>query len=84
MDKLSVSLQISQETFIESVSLRQKLSAIRDKKDGIQLEINEVCFLSGLLDELIRSSVNKAYRLESLANDFLNCYDQYGRTVTKE
>jgi len=74
MEKLSVGLKIGPDELSQCVELHQNITETLNKKGTVQLSTETATFLRDFLNEIISSSVTKAYKLENIGNNFLDCY----------
>ncbi len=75
MDKLSIGIRIAPEQLSKSVEILKKIENNFCKQDTLILELDEKVFVKELLNDIIRSSIAKANKLESIGNDFLSSYE---------
>lgn len=75
MEKLSVGFKISPEELSKCVELHNRICQKFKEQDTFVLELEDKTFLKEFLEGIIRSSVQKANRLQSIGNDFLCNYE---------
>lgn len=71
MTVMTIAIKIKPEDLENTNIVLHKLADI--KKDSVTLNISETEFIRSLLKLIKKNAMEKAYKLENISNDFINC-----------
>jgi len=75
MEELTIQMKLNVNDFEQANEILTKIEKSNSKTKEVALNLIEVDFIKDLLESMVKSTMQKVHRLESISNDFINCYE---------